>query len=77
MVEMVHIYNAHPNKSCKQTKPALSFWPLMFKSQDAMSLLVMLINEGQVVIEQMYNPGAWYFFAGYITKIIIKIGGVN
>jgi len=49
----------------------------MFKSQDAMSLLVMLINEGQVVIEQMYNPGAWYFFAGNITKIIIKIGSVN
>ncbi len=60
MVEMLHIYDAHLNKSCKQTKPALSCWKLMFKSQDV-SLLVMLINKRQVVKEQICNPGTWDF----------------
>ena len=68
MVKMVHFHNAHPKKSCKKTKPTFLCRPLTFKSQDSLLLLVMIINKGQVVIEQMGNPGAWNSFEATLPK---------
>ena len=51
----VHVNNTHADNSSLQPKPAVLGEPTTLKAKETLLLLVVLINEGEVLIEELRN----------------------
>jgi hypothetical protein len=77
LVQPMHIHKAHIGHGAYVENTTFLCWPFILEGKYILALLVVLINDGQILVQEMENLWTGEELVINIAKVILKVASIK